>query len=466
MKRFLLSAAIVATPAVATAQFEYNPPGMLVSGSGQGRADDTVYVPDMRFPIEVAPAYPNSQVWGRGGSQGPGGGQCDAANYSYPWWDNYCESRSYTMPLCPSGQGHQGQDIRPSTCDDDTHWAVAAEDGQITNIGSYSVYLVSDGGTQHRYLHLDVPSLRVNEGQRVSKGDRIGRVSNTFFDSNGNSVPTTIHLHYDLNQNISGMGNVYVPPYMSLVRSYETLLGVEAEPCQVIPAQGGIVDDGGPCAFFFGPSQFWRVVDGMGEGGQMHWTNAWTNDTPSNYARWSLHFAEAGKYNVEVNIVPPYNVSKRSRYMVRANGQESTQELDQSAVEGWVSLGEFDFAEGGEQRVEVYDNTGEDGDDLHITADAVRLTRVDGVVDPPDMGGGPDDPDMGGGPGNPDMGGGGPTQRDAGEDPGFSADGGIDPDDIRVNRGCCAVVDGSSDATPLLLLAVVGGLARVRRRRR
>src|SRR5690606_9414724 len=78
--------------------FDYHPPGDLVEGSGQGRVDDTVYAPGMRFPIENAPAYANSQVYNPGGYLGPAGGQCDAVNYSYPWRDNYCEIRQWDMP--------------------------------------------------------------------------------------------------------------------------------------------------------------------------------------------------------------------------------------------------------------------------------------------------------------------------------------------------------------------------------
>ena len=54
--------------------FTFQPPGDLVSGSGQGRVDDKVYAPGMRFPMESGPAFANSQVWGVGGSQGPAGG--------------------------------------------------------------------------------------------------------------------------------------------------------------------------------------------------------------------------------------------------------------------------------------------------------------------------------------------------------------------------------------------------------
>src|SRR5262245_29114274 len=93
-----------------TVPFNYDPPGKLVTGSGRGFVDTRNYAPGMRFPIESAPAYANSQVWGHGGSNASGGSQCDGVNYSYPWHDNYCETRTWPISLCPAGTGHQGQD--------------------------------------------------------------------------------------------------------------------------------------------------------------------------------------------------------------------------------------------------------------------------------------------------------------------------------------------------------------------
>src|SRR5467141_4052304 len=83
-------------------KFSYHPPGELLPGSGTGRHDETVYAPGIRFPIEKLPAYANSQVWNPGGKSGPpGGDQCDPNNYSYPWWDNFCETRGWKTPMCP-----------------------------------------------------------------------------------------------------------------------------------------------------------------------------------------------------------------------------------------------------------------------------------------------------------------------------------------------------------------------------
>ncbi|MBX7196889.1 MAG: peptidoglycan DD-metalloendopeptidase family protein [Sandaracinaceae bacterium] len=221
----LLAIALAATlaPARSEAQFTYDPAGDLVAGSGSGRADSMVYAPDMRFPIRDAPAFANSQVWGVGGSSGPSGSQCDGRNFSYPWHDNYCETRTWDMPLCPSGTGHQGQDIRASDCMAEMHPVIAVVSGTITNVGSYSVYLTAADGTRYDYLHMR-PVL-VTSGERVSQGDVIGYVANEF-----GGTATTVHLHFNIRQNVTGVGSVYVPPYMSLVRAYERLVGGSSGP--------------------------------------------------------------------------------------------------------------------------------------------------------------------------------------------------------------------------------------------
>ncbi len=204
----------------------YEPPGALVPKSGTGRVDEKVYEPGMRFPLEAGPAYPNSQVYGVGGYKGPPGSQCDAKNYDYPWHDNYCETRSWDMPLCPAGQGHQGQDIRAATCEKGVHWTVAAGAGTVTNIpenaDEYATYIAGANGTRYDYLHGTGTQLGL--GQKVARGDKVDRVSNEF----GNTS-TSIHTHFNLKQDVGGYGFVYVPPYMSLVESYKELMDLGGE---------------------------------------------------------------------------------------------------------------------------------------------------------------------------------------------------------------------------------------------
>lgn len=147
------------------------------------------------------------------------------------------------------------------------------------------------------------------------------------------------------------------------------------QPCKVIEAGGDTLDDAGPCFQAFGPSQYWRQVNGEGQGGGLKWTNAFASANPSNWGRWNLHFAQGGRYAVEVNTGGTWGVWERTRYTVRHAGADETLTIDQSAVDGWQALGVFDFAQGGEQHVDVYDNySGTIPADQHIMADAVRVT--------------------------------------------------------------------------------------------
>ncbi|MEZ4256693.1 MAG: NBR1-Ig-like domain-containing protein [Polyangiales bacterium] len=188
------------------------------------RVDSAVYATTAcDSSVEAPPAFANSQVYGNGGSLGPGGANCDAENFQYPWWDNYCEKRntsSWSTPLCPDQNGgqHYGQDIRAASCEKEKHWVVAVEDGTITSIGSYSVNLTTAQGKRYQYLHMG--ALAVSEGQAVTRGQRIGMVSNVF-----GGTWTTTHLHFAVSANVDGIGMTYVPPYTSLVDSYKALLG-------------------------------------------------------------------------------------------------------------------------------------------------------------------------------------------------------------------------------------------------
>lgn len=213
------------------ASFDHAPAGELLPGSGKGYLDRTVWSPDMCFPLEAA-AYANSQVWGPGGGMAPPDkpSQCDPLNYSLPWRDNFCESRGYSNAVCEGGKGHQGQDIRPATCKKGQHWAVAAEGGIITGIGSYTVTLTAAQAPHrvYRYLHLKMGELAVAEGDVVTRGQRIGKVSNDF-----GGTPTTIHMHFEMRAGVAGTTtdgkpvvlHTFLPPYLSLVKAYERMQG-------------------------------------------------------------------------------------------------------------------------------------------------------------------------------------------------------------------------------------------------
>jgi murein DD-endopeptidase MepM/ murein hydrolase activator NlpD len=216
--------------------FSYYPAGDLIGGSAppQILVDATVYDSGIVFPAE-GPVFLNSQVYMHGGSQAAlnakTGGQCDAENYNYPWRDNFCEKRGKNQYFCAQG-GHTGVDIRPATCQKETHWAVAPEGGEIYDIGTYGVRLMADDGTWYQFLHLQMTDLAVVEGQEVVAGQKIGKFSNVFFDTNGNPVPTTIHMHLDMKESYAPTNGDppfidRVNPYMTLVAAYERKLAGE-----------------------------------------------------------------------------------------------------------------------------------------------------------------------------------------------------------------------------------------------
>ncbi|MEL7481288.1 MAG: M23 family metallopeptidase [Pseudomonadota bacterium] len=233
--------------------FSYRQPGDLIAGSGTGSFDETVYAPDMVFPILNAPAFPQSMVWNFGGGIG-GGDECDPRNYEYPWRDNFCETRSsnFSTPTCPVERVHLGQDIRVGDAagcnamrrqysDNPASIAryrvVAAEDGVISNIGSYTVS-VRAGPRIYRYLHLNMRALQVSVGDTVTAGQHLGYVSKDF-----GGTPTTFHLHFEIKQNTPEDGWIFVPPYTSLVESYARR---ENAPGELIPRNVGVAESPRP----------------------------------------------------------------------------------------------------------------------------------------------------------------------------------------------------------------------------
>ena len=250
----LLSAGAGAAPAFRPddPSAKYWTPGTLKPGSGEGVAQDTVEVTGMRFPIERAPAYSNSQLYAHGGGKGPKPltwNQKHSSNFSYPWRDNFCETRgklSQVEELCPAKRGvHQGQDIRAASATKNKYWAVATFNGKISKdnpLGSCSTMDVKSSNQSQffRYLHLfdDIVGsetlaasvmlpTRRGLGEKVTRGDRVGLVSAIMRSTDAHGVQikygTTTHLHFEIWE--AGPDGYYrVPPYSSLVDSYSRLL--------------------------------------------------------------------------------------------------------------------------------------------------------------------------------------------------------------------------------------------------
>lgn len=152
----------------------------------------------------------------------------------------------------------------------------------------------------------------------------------------------------------------------------------EAAPpaCGTIGPLGGEIDDADPCFAAGGPASTLRAVSTAGERGSLVWTKATAAALPGNFATWTLALAEAGRYRIEAYTAAPFAQSARAAYAIRAGGVVHRAVIDQGAVDGWQALGDFDLAAGGDQYVELDDDTGETGGP-QLVFDAIRLVRLD-----------------------------------------------------------------------------------------
>ncbi|NOX23794.1 MAG: peptidoglycan DD-metalloendopeptidase family protein [Actinobacteria bacterium] len=159
-------------------------------------------------------SYANSVIFGAGGHSGAPAGHTslsDPMNWSMPWEDNYGEWRPST---------HKGQDIRPPTNEKAKYFGLAPTGGTVTwtRVGSNAPNWVSSavkivrGNTE--YLSLHMSSISVSVGNRVERGERIGRI-----DGIGTGP---YHLHFQIKYN-----NVQKNPYNSLVAAYKNKYTVE-----------------------------------------------------------------------------------------------------------------------------------------------------------------------------------------------------------------------------------------------
>src|SRR5439155_391699 len=126
-------------------------------------------------------------------------------------------------------------------------------------------------------------------------------------------------------------------------------------PCATIDAAGGLVDNGGACYTAGGPSAGIRHVTDAGMKNDLDWTHTTALSYEQNYGQWDLFFAEAGSYEVQVYTAAAYAQSKQAKYDIKAGDTTHKKTIDQTAADGWQTLGTFTFAAGGHQFVHVGD---------------------------------------------------------------------------------------------------------------
>ena len=233
--RMGIPSGVAERPARPSPDFTYRPSGDIITNSGfrkQGGRPDVNTYSQIRFPLERAPAFIHSQSFRNRKSSDERIG----SNTSYPWQDNFCESRSFGVGQCPAGFGHQGQDIRPAPCppgnessercDPKQQAVVAVRDGVlIRSPKQQAATLQVNTRTEHvrfRYMHMNPSDLDADgilSGRRVREAEKIGVVSNYLDFPNG----TSRHLHFDV-QVFTRDGWLWVNPYTTLASAYERLI--------------------------------------------------------------------------------------------------------------------------------------------------------------------------------------------------------------------------------------------------
>jgi len=237
--RMDIPSAAAERPAERAPDFSYRPVGDIIANSGHrkqgGRADFTAFS-QIRFPLEKAPAFVHSQEFRNRRSSDRPIDELAGSNTSYPWQDNFCEARSFNVGQCPSGFGHQGEDIRPppcppaneggERCDPRQQAVVAVRDGTvIRSLKQQAATLQINSRTEHirfRYMHMNPAAMDADgvlNGRAVDEGEKIGVVSNYLDHPNG----TSRHLHFDV-QVFTRDGWLWVNPYVTLVSAYERLI--------------------------------------------------------------------------------------------------------------------------------------------------------------------------------------------------------------------------------------------------
>jgi MYXO-CTERM domain-containing protein len=153
---------------------------------------------------------------------------------------------------------------------------------------------------------------------------------------------------------------------------------VAPEACEALSAEGGVVSENGPCFELFGPMEYWRSEGGSGYEGNCLWTQAFENETPSNWARWNLPVGQSGEYEIQVYLEQPHAQYDAVRYEIFDGTNTEVAIVNQFNQSGWISVGTYTLQANQNASLTVYDNdTGAMSQARRIMVDAVQLVRVD-----------------------------------------------------------------------------------------
>ncbi|MEC9398635.1 MAG: peptidoglycan DD-metalloendopeptidase family protein, partial [Myxococcota bacterium] len=251
------------------------------------------------------------------------------------------------------------------------------------------VILDFEDGTEALYLHLKRESVAVAPGDRVARGQFLGRVGKSGricgFRDEG------VHLHFQIQEPCQHWYCASIPARFDMLGDPFTNERLTSNNCGAAPRcavaadSARVFDDESRC--FDASTEWWWREEAGGHDGK-GWRYTYTSDASASQSlgTWRFEVRASGMYRVEV-FLPDGARSRRARYELRcARGAVATDVIDQMAG-GWVAL--FASGEGisleSAQRCEVIlgDATGEpyrEDAPVVLAFDALRVTPLEVVA--------------------------------------------------------------------------------------
>ncbi len=185
----------------------------------------------------------------------------------------------------------------------------------------------------------------------------------------------TVTRHYNGCRETSSCWSARLPKYRNGGTKLFDEMGAEfwygpGETCPFLPAEGGVVDDGGSCFAAAGSRAAWSGGAGGQEGGHAQLA---ANADASGV--WTIKVSEASQYKIEA-LLPGGGSAGVDYEIVHSNGSSSVTVAQ--VAEGEQVLGSYFFEGGKSYSVRVNSVT---VDGQPAMADALRITRVDTPIE-------------------------------------------------------------------------------------
>ncbi|MFO7561151.1 MAG: peptidoglycan DD-metalloendopeptidase family protein [Enhygromyxa sp.] len=266
-------------------------------------------------------------------------------------------------------------------------------------------YVLIDHGddTAALYLHVEQNSTSLSVGDTVEPGDPVARVGLTGYTCGP-------HLHFQVQELCGSWWCQSIPAEFfahGTIASGEQMVSENCGPCTATLDGGETTISESEVQCFDRLTKWWWDA-GEGLDGHHWYTYASEEAQPATIGRWRFSVETPGDYEVEVHIPSANANTTGATYAIHHAGLIDYVEVNQSSDKGWQWLGIFEFDGGGDELLELPDNTGEAVASLiPLAFDSVRFTYVsggdgDGDGDGDPSGDGDGDPGGEGGDGDGD----------------------------------------------------------------